>query len=502
MASSYNSKEDNTMKRIVILVIASVLAMSCNDFLDMQPTRSANASQAIGTPDDAQVALNGIMRSLTGASLYGRNLMLYGDVRGGDLTIYSAGRGLDGLYSFNHSATSNSFGGFWSDGFFVLMQVNNLIENIRALQAEGKTGFDRHLGSALTVRAMLTFDLVRLYGRPYTQDPSALGIPDVRRTLSAEETLGRVTVKENYAAILEDLKEGETLLSADKTQRKGYPGYYANLALQARVSLFMADYDTALARAKAVIAGPFSLYEPADWCASWAQQWGSESIFELGVDTEADLTTASLGYYYMCYHFAGLTTAMGWFLASDYFLNRLGEDPSDVRWGVMGIDESVERGESTNRQGACYKYVGGASALGDGKETRTAVNIKLIRLSEVYLIAAEAALNATTPDAEAAAGYLNQIRRRSPNLAPATAATVSDDMILAERSKELFGEGHRFFDQIRRGRSIEFNDDFQDVPVSGRQKVIQADYQRNILPIPQSEIHANPVIAKQQNPGY
>ena len=49
---------------------------------------------------------------------------------------------------------------------------------------------------------------------------------------------------------------------------------------------------------------------------------------------------------------------------------------------------------------------------------------------------------------------------------------------------------------------IEFNDDFQDVPVSGRQKVIQPDYQRNILPIPQAEIHANPVIAKQQNPGY
>ena len=168
----------------------------------------------------------------------------------------------------------------------------------------------------------------------------------------------------------------------------------------------------------------------------------------------------------------------------------------------MGIDESVEKGESLNRQGACYKYVGGAPALGDGKETRTAVNIKLIRLSEMYLIAAEAALNAKTPDAQAAAGYLNEIRRRSPNLAQATAATVSDDMILDERSKELFGEGHRFFDQIRRGRSIEFNDDFQDVPVSGRQKVITPDYQRNILPIPQSEIHANPVIAKQQNPGY
>jgi hypothetical protein len=42
--------------------------------------------------------------------------------------------------------------------------------------------------------------------------------------------------------------------------------------------------------------------------------------------------------------------------------------------------------------------------------------------------------------ADAAAGYLNEIRRRSPGLAPATAATITDDMILDERSKELLRE--------------------------------------------------------------
>ena len=102
----------------------------------------------------------------------------------------------------------------------------------------------------------------------------------------------------------------------------------------------------------------------------------------------------------------------------------------------------------------------------------------------------------------AAAGYLNEIRRRSPGLAPATAATITDDMILDERSKELFGEGQRFFDMMRMGRTIEFNDDFQDIPVSHRGKTIDRTFEKIVLPISQDEINANPALENQQNPGY
>ena len=488
------------MKRIIIWIGILFAAVSCESFLDMQPTSSANAAQAIQTPSDAGVALNGIMRSLTSSSLYGRNLLLYTDAKGGDLTIYSAGRGLDGLYSFNHSATSNSYSGYWSSGFYLLMQINNLIGNIERLEEAGEGGFDYYMGAALTLRAMLAFDLVRLYGAPYTRNPSAFGIPDAAVIHSAGSEPGRLTVAENYRQIISDLESGATRLSSDKSRRNGQVGYYANRALQARVRLFMRDFAGALAASEEVINdGGYKLYEPQDWAASWSKQYGSESILELGIDTEADLTTASLGFYYVRYH--QFTNAQGWFLASDYFLNRLGEDPQDVRWGVMDSDESVEK-TGVERKGACYKYVGGIAAAGDGKETRTAVNIKLFRLSEMYLISAEAALHSASPDRALAASRLNAIRRRSPNLAPVDAGTVSDALILSERSKELFGEGHRFFDRIRAGESIEFNDDFQDVPVSGRSKVISPDFQRIILPIPQDEINANRTIASQQNPGY
>ena len=74
--------------------------------------------------------------------------------------------------------------------------------------------------------------------------------------------------------------------------------------------------------------------------------------------------------------------------------------------------------------------------------------------------------------------------------------------VVSERSKELFGEGQRFFDMMRMGRTIEFNDDFQDIPVSHRGKTIDRTFEKIVLPISQDEINANPALENQQNPGY
>lgn len=164
----------------------------------------------------------------------------------------------------------------------------------------------------------------------------------------------------------------------------------------------------------------------------------------------------------------------------------------------MDYDES-----SNTRLGSSLKYVGGAAGTGD-KGSRSAVNVKVIRLSEIYLIAAEAALRKPSPDRSKAAGYLNVIRQRSPSLAPATDATVTVDMIIDEKSKEFFAEGLRFFDMMRLNKSIEFDDDFisPSVVIPHRPKIIDRTFYKTILPIAQSELDANPAIAKQQNPQY
>ncbi|MBE0668748.1 MAG: RagB/SusD family nutrient uptake outer membrane protein, partial [Bacteroidales bacterium] len=164
---------------------------------------------------------------------------------------------------------------------------------------------------------------------------------------------------------------------------------------------------------------------------------------------------------------------------------------------IMDYDES-----SNTRFGSCRKYAG-VDLLGD-KGSASAVNVKVIRLSEIYLIAAEAALNLPTPDKAKAVLYLNEIRKRSPNLAPADEATVTLDMIMNEKSKEFFAEGYRFFDMIRLNRSIEFNDEFiyPAVLISHRDKIIDRTFYKVVLPISQAELDANPAIKPQQNTGY
>ena len=486
------------MKRYILLVLATaVLAVSCEKFLNMQPSNSGNAETAIQNPRDAEIILNGVLRKMSSSSYYGRNFIVCGDAKGGDITIYSQGRGLDYYYSFNHSATSGSGSGFWTTGYSCLMNLNSLIVNASKLKEEGATGFDQSLGQAYFLRALIYFDLVRLYGLPYNYNKESLGVPRVEVPLDASAQPTRATVESIYQLINDDLNSAASLMTKKKSAN-GYPGYYAAKALQAKVFLYMEKPSDALAAAKEVIEeSGYALYKPEDWVASWGKAFGSESIFEIGMDSESDLGTGCLGFYYLAYQ--KLKNAQGWFLASDYFLDLLGEDPTDVRWGVMEEDEYAQNNPDSHRMGACNKYLGGPGMNGDGKGTATAVNIKVIRLSEVYLLAAEAALSS---DKEAAAGYLNEIRKRAPALAPRTKDDITLDDIDNERRKEFYGEGDRFFDLIRLNRTIEFNDDLTNGPVTQRSKKIDRTFGKIVLPIDIDELNANPAIKDQQNPAY
>jgi len=484
------------MKRFTIFIISlvAVCCVSCEDFLTQEPTNSAPAATAINTAADAKVMINGILRSITSANYYGRNFILYGEAKGGDITVVSLGRGYDPLYTFNHSATSNAYGAYWSHIYFCLLQVNNLVANIDRISGEGNSSatLDDYKAQALTLRALMYYDLVRMYGAAYTKDNGvSFGVPMPLEVLDVYAQETRKTVAENYTQILKDLADAAPLLS--KTVTKGYVNYYANKAIQARVCLSMGRNSEALSASEEIINdNKYSLYDNDGWVASWSSEFGKESILELGiVQDEADLGTSSLGYYFM--RLRKISGADGNFVTSDSFLKRLNEDPADVRWGIMDYDEIA-----TDRFGACNKYTGNDNK-GD-KGSPSAVNIKVIRLSEIYLIAAEAALSS---DKTKAADYLNAIRKRSPTLAAATAESISQDMILDEKSKEFVGEGLRFFDMMRTNKSITFNDEIVGtVSSSIRPKTIDRTFYKAILPIPKAELDANPAIAKQQNPEY
>ncbi|WP_286859088.1 MULTISPECIES: RagB/SusD family nutrient uptake outer membrane protein [Sphingobacterium] len=495
------------MKIFKISIIAAALVTSfssCKDFLDVEPGNSIDAGTALNGASDARNRINGLSRLIASSSYYGRNFELYGEVKGGDLTVYSQGRGLDQLYSFNQDAETNNFSGFWSQIYYCIAQTNDVLEKIDQVAMDSRAQYANAQGQLLTLRALFYFDLVRLYGKSYTQDKASRGVPIVISPASYNSKPARATVEEVYTQILKDLKTGQELLGANKAIDNGYINYYANLAIQSRVYLTMADYENAYSKANEIItSGTYKLYENEKWTSSWASMYGTESIYELGINEgEADLGTASLGYYLM----RRTGGQGGMFYASDYYLNRMKEDNSDVRWAILGRDES-----SATRMGAVYKNLGSVNtntslplnSLGDkGNTNNTAVNIKVIRLSEIYLIAAEAALKKPSADPAKSAELLNAISKRSPNRPAFSSATVNEDAILNEKSKELFGEGHRYWDMIRLNKKITFNDDFQGLTIKTRPKEIDRTFEKYILPIPQSEINANPTLKDQQNPGY
>lgn len=496
------------MKKIthILLSLACVLTFaSCQGFLDMAPTNQADSSTCLTSVHDAQVMLNGLIYKMSSSSYYGRNFMLYGDAKGGDMTIYTGGNPGDALYYFNHSASSSSYWSFWSTGYNCLLQANNIINNIKKMQNEATTeNFDDILGQALTIRALIHFDLVRLYGKPYNMDKNSDGITVVTEQVDASAKLLRDPVEKAYTQILADLNEAAPLLS--KSVARGYFNYYANQMLLGKVYQYMDNQSAALTCFENVInSGKYALYTPANWVASWSREFGSESILEIAIyPSEGDLGTGSLGCYYM--RKGHINAANGNFNASKYWMDLMGEN--DVRWGIMAYghyygDTSQDpriQARAAYGKDWCYKYAGSTTLAGDkGSSNFTAVNIKVFRLSEAYLLAAEAALGSNKAKA---AEYLNAIAQRNPDYTPWTSATVNADAVYNEYRREFLCEGKLFFEACRLNKTITFEDNaYYGSTVSSR-RGLTIDRSNNLcrLPVSIDEIHTNPDI--QQNPGY
>jgi hypothetical protein len=133
-------------------------------------------------------------------------------------------------------------------------------------------------------------------------------------------------------------------------------------------------------------------------------------------------------------------------------------------------------------------------------EAQSARDVFVIRLAEMYLIAAEAKMNLN--DKDSAAYYINQIRTRAAKPGRTaqmqiTASQVNLDFILDERARELCGEQLRWFDLKRTGKLISrINSMNPDAA-----KYIQPYHL--LRPIPQTQLDAvtNKLVFT-QNPGY
>lgn len=145
----------------------------------------------------------------------------------------------------------------------------------------------------------------------------------------------------------------------------------------------------------------------------------------------------------------------------------------------------------------------------------SSLNFPVFRMSEVYLIAAEAFLKQATPDAGKARDYLKKVRERAFTvngaLDPACVipATVTIDDILTERLHELPLE-FKVWDDIRRNRlypQIQSDNSLKWVDIAIAEtynkrdgKTFKTNQHMLLWPVPLKAMENNPKLA--QNPGY
>ena len=460
-------------KLMLILLFSAALTSCKKDFLELNPPTSLTPDKALGTEADLLVALRGAYSGLRAVDYYGRTVPVLGDIMADNAYQSSQNTNrytLFNNYSFN--PTDGNITGLWTSAYSVILRANNIINSPVA----STVNVDQYKGEAYAVRALSYFTLVRFFARPYTDDPSGMGVPIVL-TFDPEAKPARSTIQEVYDLINADLDMAYTLMT--KFTNSSQFSKYAAKGLQAKVYLTMGDYPNALTAALDVINNsPFTVVTAANYKAYWTSPAirtdKVETLFEVSSDEVNNLAFDALGYLY------SQGGNYGDLLMSDELYAQF--EPTDVRLQLYPTGNRPAGVPAVFVE----KY---PSLLGDRSDT------KVLRMSEMYLIAAEAYYMAG--DEVNALLYLNYIRERR-NATPIVATgDALFEAIIEERRLELAFEGDRYFDLQRLMRDVVRSANYP----SAAQLIPYSDFRR-ILPIPQAELDANPNIREQQNPGY
>ncbi|MBT30408.1 MAG: RagB/SusD family nutrient uptake outer membrane protein [Thalassobius sp.] len=467
------------MKNIYKYLLAATLTFSsqaCEDsFLEISPEQSVQSSEAITDPNTLQTAMNGVYSLLQNSGYYGRSVYVIPELMADNLylSVRNSGRYTD-YNSFSVQEQDGYAEDLWNQAYEVIINATKAIQGGEALEGEQEELVDQLTGEAYAIRALAHFDLVRFFAQPYnyTADASHLGVPAISSIGDAPISPSRNTVSEVYSLIISDLENAIELMNEDTND--GTFSINAAKALLARVYLYTENWDGAISYATEVIeSGNYQLVANEDYMNIWSEEYNSESIFEIVNTISDNASTNGLGHFFDPTGYADA-------LATEDLVNIY--DENDARLQTMTF------GAKTGAEEEAY-FIG---KFPNG--TQHDDNIRIFRLAEMYLIRAEAyARNANNTLAHA---DLNQIiQRASPDAEPVSLTGQElVDRILTERRKELAFEGHRLFDLNRNKKDV-------SIILSG--SVIEASYPNDyfILPIPLSEINANPNI-EPQNTGY
>lgn len=486
-------------------VLFAVSACNLNQYSD--------STIAIDDPKEVFVTYEDAARFGTGLSAYFRGTTYgnYAAISEIQTDMFNASSefgnrgGAPHTMNFTFTASDRDIEGVWNGYFNAIKAYNYFLENIHYvlsrtdLTKKQRDAINQWKGEAFFFRSYSYFELAKKFCQPYDQATavSVLGLPHVTK-YNVHAKLKREVLQETVDFIQTDLDSAKILL--DKIPgvvRSQVPTIDATTALSARIALWTGDYTEAAAFAKSLIdGGKYTLATTAeDMTAMWIEEEGTEEIMQL----YSSLTESprSIGSFL---RFAGSDGDINTYYPDFFPTKRLYDyyKSGDIRLNSY-FDYMTLYGGGYYESGIVFAKFRGNPKLTSATYHAGALQAKVFRIAEMYLIKAEAEFSGNFGDPTSTLNALQVARGAAP-----TAGNL--DNIKIEWAREMAGEGFRLECLKRWGDGFVNRPPIQAKYLVSGQGYITINIEPNSYlftwPIPTSEMTYNESMKGQQNPGW
>ena len=492
---------NNILKAFLLPGSVALALVSCE--LEEEVYSSIYTENFYKTASDAEAAIAAAYDPIS--DMYGGPAALLSSDLSADQTYPRAAvsRNSLTLFSYDASYTAQRTAGrvnespqqIWASSYDGIEKCNWVIERVQRTQMDAVRK-QEIIGEAYFLRAFYHWTVTKNFGDVVVKTKAS--------DVEANAYVGKSAKADVYKQIYSDLDSAVARLPEHSAGLvKGRPSKQAALALYAKAALYNEDWATSLAKSEAVMTnGYLTLMDSVRDIYDVTKEDIArvENIFAYEAES---LNSVSGSTSSKSHQMTGLCgppgnaapaygkTTYGSFFAYQAFFNSFA--PKDRRRGMLDTMFVKSNGAVVHQKDITpitkdavlvKKYQDPISPTNS-----TTNNIPILRMADVYLMAAEAEARNQQGATQKAYDYINAVRERAmiDDLPAGMSLPDFIDAVLQERSWEFFAEGDRWYDLTRTNTFL----DVIPAAVNSVYAERHPEARHRYFPIPQDEINAN-----------